>query len=91
MNSFSDRTWIAPFTQSSMQTLMDTHVKDPPRPVQSYGYTGPVTLSRYFRVQACASGFKKRGSTPNGHRQLNFAFDGFWTIDPETLGAKADG
>jgi hypothetical protein len=41
--------------------VMATFVKYPPRPVQSYGYTGPITLSNYFRFQWVREQLGKEG------------------------------
>ena len=43
--------------------LMKTYVQYPPRKVQSYGYTGPVTLSMYERFQWIREMLQKEGIT----------------------------
>jgi hypothetical protein len=40
---------------------MATYVQYPPRKVQSYGYTGPLTLSDYQRFQTVREELAKDG------------------------------
>ena len=40
---------------------MKSYVKYPPRPVQSYTYTGPITLSDYFKMQHIRESLEKDG------------------------------
>ena len=51
MNNFTERTWMAVMMQEELKTIMETYVKYPPRKMQSVGYTGPMTLSNYERLQ----------------------------------------
>ena len=46
MNNFTERTWMGVVMEQELKKIMATYVKYPPRKVQSYGYTGPMTLSR---------------------------------------------
>jgi arylsulfatase len=51
MNNFAERTWMAVVMGEELKKLMATYVKYPPRKVESYGYTGPITLSQYQRFE----------------------------------------
>ena len=51
MNNFTERTWMGVIMEEKLKKIMKTYVKYPPRKVQSYGYTGPITLSGYERFQ----------------------------------------
>ena len=50
MNNFTERTWTAVVMGEEMKKLMETYVKYPPRKLQSFGYTGPITLSQLREV-----------------------------------------
>jgi arylsulfatase len=41
--------------------LMKTYIEYPPRKVQSYGYTGPITLSNWERFEWIREQLKKEG------------------------------
>jgi len=47
--------------EQEMRKIMATYVKYPPRPVQSCGYTGPITLSMYFHLQSVRDMLAKEG------------------------------
>ncbi len=51
MNNFTERTWMGVIMEEKLKEIMATYVKYPPRKVQSYGYTGPITLSSYEKFQ----------------------------------------
>jgi hypothetical protein len=38
--------------EQELKKVMASFVKYPPREVQSYGYTGPITLSQYQRLES---------------------------------------
>jgi len=61
MNNFTERTWMGVVMQQEVQKIMATYVKYPPRKVQSYGYTGPITLSNYERFQWIRDQLQKEG------------------------------
>jgi len=61
MNNFTERTWTMVTIAESIKTLMKTYVEYPPRKMQSEGYTGPVTLSDYERVQHVRELLQKQG------------------------------
>ena len=63
MNNFTERTWMGVVMGEEMKKLMATYVQYPPRKVQSYGYTGPVTLSMYERFQWIREMLQKEGIT----------------------------
>ncbi|WHO39351.1 arylsulfatase [Sphingobium sp. AP49] len=51
MNSFSEHTWALVTINKEVKELMQTYVKYPPRPLQSQGYSGPITLTQYERFK----------------------------------------
>jgi arylsulfatase len=61
MNNFTERTWMGVVMEQELQKIMATYVKYPPRKVQSYGYTGPITLSGYERFQFIREQLQKEG------------------------------
>jgi hypothetical protein len=70
MNNFTERTWMAVPMEQELKKIMATYVQYPPRKVQSYGYTGPITLSQYFRLQGIREQLKNEGinlSLPTGN------------------------
>jgi len=70
MNNFTERTWMGVVMEQELQKVMPTYVKYPPRKVQSYGYTGPITLSGYERFQWIREQLQKEGvhiSLPTGN------------------------
>jgi len=70
MTNWTERTWMAVIMEQELKKLMATYVKYPPRKVQSYGYTGPITLSAYERFQWIREQLQKEGfnlSLPTGN------------------------
>jgi hypothetical protein len=63
MNSFTEHTWVMVSIGDSIKNLMKTYVQYPPRPMQSLGYTGPVTLSGYQRFKYVRDQLEKEGVT----------------------------
>jgi len=63
MNNFTERTWMGVIMEEELKKIMATYVKYPPRKVQSYGYTGPITLSNYERFQWVRDQLAKEGVT----------------------------
>ncbi|MBB3021526.1 arylsulfatase [Microvirga lupini] len=61
MNNFTERTWMGVVMEEEVKKVMKTYVEYPPRKVQSYGYTGPITLSDYERVQSVREMLAKDG------------------------------
>ena len=61
MNNFTERTWMAVVMEQELKRIMATYVKYPPRKVQVYGYTGPLTLSNYERFQGVREALEKQG------------------------------
>ena len=61
MNNFTERTWMGVIMEEKLKEIMTTYVKYPPRKVQSYGYTGPITLSSYERFQNIRESLAKDG------------------------------
>ena len=63
MNNFTERTWTGVVMGEELKKLMTTYVKYPPRKLQSFGYTGPITLSNYERFQWVREQLQKEGIT----------------------------
>jgi arylsulfatase len=63
MNNFTERTWMGVVMQEELKKIMATYVKYPPRKLQSFGYTGPITLSNYERFQWVREQLAKEGVT----------------------------
>jgi arylsulfatase len=61
MNNFTERTWMGVVMEQELKKIMATYVKYPPRKMQSYGYTGPITLSNYERFQWVREQLSKEG------------------------------
>ena len=61
MNNFTERTWMAVVMEQELKRIMATYVKYPPRKVQSYGYTGPITLSNYEKFQSVREALERQG------------------------------
>jgi len=61
MNNFTERTWMGVVMEQQLKKIMATYIKYPPRPVQSYGYTGPITLSNYEKFQNVREALEKQG------------------------------
>lgn len=51
MNNFTESTWMAPVMEQQLSSLMKTFVQYPPRKLQSEGYTGPITISKYQTME----------------------------------------
>jgi arylsulfatase A-like enzyme len=70
MNNYTERTWTMVTISASIEDLMKTYVKYPPRKLQSGVYTGPVTLSEYQRFKYIRDALEKEGVTiplPSGN------------------------
>jgi arylsulfatase len=63
MNNYTERTWMGVVMGEEIKKIMMTYVKYPPRKVQSYGYSGPITLSGYERFQWIRDQLGKEGIT----------------------------
>jgi arylsulfatase len=61
MNNFTERTWMGVVMGEEVKKIVATYVKYPPRKVQSYGYTGPITLSGYEKFQWIREQLEKEG------------------------------
>jgi arylsulfatase A-like enzyme len=60
MNNFTERTWMGVVMEQELKRIMATYVKYPPRKVQGYGYTGPITLSNYEKFNSVGRHWKSR-------------------------------
>jgi hypothetical protein len=61
MNGFTENTWTAPIMGELAKKLMVSYVKYPPRPLQSEGYTGPITITNWQKFQWLPEQLKKDG------------------------------
>ena len=63
MNNYTERTWVMVTIGDSINELMKTYIKYPPRKLQSESYSGPVTLTNYQRFQFIRDQLAKEGVT----------------------------
>jgi arylsulfatase A-like enzyme len=61
MNNYTERTWTLVTIAAAIEKKMKTYVKYPPRPLQSATYSGPMTLTSYFRFQHIREQLEKEG------------------------------
>jgi arylsulfatase len=61
MNNYTERTWTLVTISEAIKKKMKTYVKYPPRPMQSAAYSGPITLSSYFRFLHIREQLEKEG------------------------------
>jgi arylsulfatase len=61
MNNFTEHTWTMVPISQSIEALMKTYVKYPPRKMQSMGYDGPLELSKYQQFQWVREQLEKEG------------------------------
>ena len=52
MNNFTEHTWLAPVMGTQLEAIMKTYAQYPPRKLQSEGYTGPITITQYQRMES---------------------------------------
>ncbi|WP_264563751.1 arylsulfatase [Flavobacterium sp. N3904] len=52
MNNYTESTWLAPVMGMQLEAIMKTYVQYPPRKLQSDGYTGPITITDYERMES---------------------------------------
>ena len=70
MNNFTESTWALVPANQVTSDLMKTYLQYPPRPLQSEGYSGPITLTQYFRFSNVREELEKQGFTipmPSGN------------------------
>lgn len=61
MTNYTERTWTVVTISEAIKKKMESYVKYPPRPLQSETYTGPITLSSYFRFLHVREQLEKEG------------------------------
>jgi arylsulfatase len=61
MNNFTERTWMGVVMEQQLQQVVGSFLKYPPRKLQSYGYTGPLTISAFQRFQWIRDQLQKEG------------------------------
>jgi arylsulfatase A-like enzyme len=70
MTNWTEQTWTLVTFNEVVNKLMKSYVKYPPRKVQAYSYTGPITLSRYEHHEAVREQLEKEGfhiTMPSGN------------------------
>ena len=70
MNNYTERTWTLVTINQAIRDLMQTYMENPPRELQSEGYSGPITLTQYQRFQFVREALAKEGfnlSLPTGN------------------------
>jgi len=65
MSNVTERTWIIPGILGPVKELMESYIKYPPRPLQSEGYSGPITITNFQRLESVREQLKKQGFTLN--------------------------
>ncbi|HVJ87481.1 MAG TPA: arylsulfatase [Caulifigura sp.] len=61
MNNFTERTWTMVSISASIEALMKTYGKYPPRKIQSMTYDGPIEISKYQKFLWVREQFEKEG------------------------------
>jgi arylsulfatase len=61
MTNTTERTWIAPVMQKALGAVVKSFLQYPPRKMQSYGYTGPITISDYQKFAWVREQLEKDG------------------------------
>jgi arylsulfatase len=61
MNNYTERTWTLVTINQAIRDLMQTYVEYPPRKLQGEGYSGPITLTQYQRLQFVREALQKEG------------------------------
>jgi len=61
MNNFTESTWLAPVMGAELKKVVESFIKYPPRPLQSEGYSGPLTISAFQKFQWLRDELKKNG------------------------------
>jgi arylsulfatase len=61
MNNFTEQSWTLVAIGEEVKNLMKSYQQYPPRKLQSYGYTGPVTISNYEKFQWIRDELAKEG------------------------------
>jgi len=70
MNNFTEHTWMGPVMSEQLNKVMKTFMDYPPRKLQSYGYTGPISISSFQKYQWLREQLQKEGvsiSIPGGN------------------------
>jgi len=62
MTTFAENTWTVPFMGEAIKELTESYKKNPPRPVQSEGYAGPMSITRYLDLMDINKELKKEGA-----------------------------
>lgn len=63
MNSFTEKTWTLVIFNKATQDLMKSYVDYPPRPLQSEGYMGPLSITKFRTLEQAKKLAKQKGIT----------------------------
>ncbi|MDB4324731.1 arylsulfatase [bacterium] len=61
MNSYTEKTWTLIIFNEAVADLMKSYEADPPRPLQSEVYTGPMTIQRFRKIDEIRGILEKKG------------------------------
>ena len=61
MNNYTEQSWTLISFSAAVKELMKTYMQYPPRKLQSMGYTGPITISKYEKFQWIREQLGKEG------------------------------
>ena len=61
MTNFTEKTWTGIMFDHSTRKLMESYSKYPPRKLQSEVYTGPMTITRFRKIDEIKALLKKKG------------------------------
>ena len=60
MTNWTERTWTMVLFEESITKLMKTYVEYPPRKLQSMGYDGPITITKYQNFKHIQEQLKRK-------------------------------
>ncbi|WP_417357535.1 arylsulfatase [Flavobacterium sp.] len=60
MNSWTEKTWTMVIFSQAMEEIMETYIKNPPRPLQSEGYSGPMQIERFRTIEQAKQLLKEK-------------------------------
>jgi arylsulfatase len=68
MTTFTEKTWTLPIFNHASQKLIASFNEYPPRKLQSETYTGPLTITRFRKIEEIKALLKKKGiELPSGN------------------------
>ena len=64
MNNFTEKTWTVVLFNNAIAKLIKSYQEYPPRPLQSEGYPGPMTINKFAMIEKVKAELKKIGYEP---------------------------